>query len=83
LDDLEQNVVDASKTKGGAGYAFPVLKAYRRHIWGDQLTHGGTITQVQIVSGVRQDLTKEQVGQLEVGQDGIRTAEFTDIEADK
>jgi hypothetical protein len=59
LDRLETNVVEVGLSKGGAGYAFPVLKAYRRHIWGDQTRIDGQLTNVHIVSAVRAPVQEE------------------------
>lgn len=79
IDELEKHIVAFSLERGGAGYIFPILKAYRREKWGDQLTHGGTITQVSLVSGVRRDLSKDELSQVEVAQDGIRAATYEDV----
>lgn len=53
LDALEDNITQVCLTRGGAGYAFPVLKAYRRHIWGDQLEHSGQVGTVQLMTSMQ------------------------------
>jgi len=52
LDDIEGNVVDVSRTKGGAGYGFPVLKAYRKDRYGDKIEHSGQVANVTVVTPV-------------------------------
>lgn len=48
LDELEQTILLASKDRGGAGYAIPILRAYRRNIYGDKVEHSGSIAQVTL-----------------------------------
>ena len=52
LDRLEENVVEVGLSKGGAGYAFPVLKAYRRETWGEKLEHSGNIGTINLTHSV-------------------------------
>jgi hypothetical protein len=61
LDQVENHIVTICLTKGGAGYGFPLLKAYRRHIWGDKTELSGQIANVHLVSGVRQDTSELEV----------------------
>ena len=52
-------LMDSLAKPGGVGYSFPVLKAYRRHVWGDQTRIDGTLTNVHLVSAVRAPVTDE------------------------
>lgn len=48
LDLLEDSVFQTCLTRGGAGYAFPLLKAYRRDRYGDKLEHSGMVAHVSM-----------------------------------
>lgn len=53
LDELESTVYDYCKERGGAGYVFPILKAYRSEQWSDRLQHSGYISSVNIGNSIR------------------------------
>ena len=65
IDIVENHVLETCLTRGGAGYAFPILKAYRRHIWGERLEMSGQLTQVHLVSGVRTEMTSDDRARIE------------------
>ncbi len=58
LDKLESHVVTTCMKPGMVGYAFPVLKAYRRSIYGDQVEHSGTIGTINLVANVTRPMNE-------------------------
>lgn len=48
MDEIENTILAAGKAKGGAGYLFPMLKAYRKERYGDRIEHSGNIGNVTL-----------------------------------
>lgn len=48
MDGVESHILTVGKERGGAGYLFPLLKAYRRDRYGDRVEHSGTIANVSV-----------------------------------
>jgi hypothetical protein len=53
LDLIENCIFKTVQERGGAGYGFPFLKAYRRDKWGDKQELSGQITSINFISAVR------------------------------
>ncbi len=69
LDFIENHVFKSLQEKGMAGFAFPVLKAYRREKWGDKAEINGQVANITFVSAVRaiQNKTEDEQERLTSG----------------